>query len=70
MNKVSEAEVAALLASGEFDERSYLDKYPDVALLGMSAAEHYLWIGKRLGRTLSPARPGAPRPRDLVEAHT
>jgi glycosyltransferase involved in cell wall biosynthesis len=51
MSEGIEADIAALLASGEFDEKSYLEKYPDVKLLGMRPAEHFLWVGRRLGRT-------------------
>lgn len=39
-----------LRTSQQVDERWYLERYPDVKLLGMSAVEHYAWIGKRLGR--------------------
>lgn len=35
---------------GAFDADWYLARYPDVALLGMDALEHYRWIGARLGR--------------------
>lgn len=47
---VSEEERAALLASGEFDPAWYSAEYPDVSVLGMDPATHYLWIGRRLGR--------------------
>lgn len=50
MNDVKEAEIRALLESGDFDEQWYLEQYPDVKVLGMSAAEHYAWIGRRMGR--------------------
>lgn len=46
-------DIAALRASGTFDEAWYLREYPDVAKAGMDAAEHYLWLGRRLGRTSS-----------------
>lgn len=36
--------------SGIFDEKWYLDTYPDVVALNMDAAEHFLWIGAKLGR--------------------
>lgn len=42
--------IAALRASGTFDEAWYLREYPDVAKAGLDAAEHYLWLGRRLGR--------------------
>lgn len=46
----SAEEIAALRASGTFDEAWYLREYPDVARTGLDAAEHYLWLGRRLGR--------------------
>jgi glycosyltransferase involved in cell wall biosynthesis len=55
MSYVTETDIAELLASGEFDEEQYLARYPDVKLLGMRPAEHFLWIGKRLGRSAEPA---------------
>ena len=48
--RVSEADIKALKRSGLFDEKWYLEQYPDVRILGLDAAEHYLWIGRRLGR--------------------
>jgi glycosyltransferase involved in cell wall biosynthesis len=47
-------DVERLRASGLFDEKWYLQEYPDVQALGMDPVEHYLWLGKRLGR--SPSR--------------
>lgn len=49
----SAEEIAALRASGTFDEAWYLREYPDVARTGLDAAEHYLWLGRRLGRAAS-----------------
>jgi hypothetical protein len=43
-------DIVVLRASGTFDEAWYLQEYPDVAKAGMDAAEHYLWLGRRLGR--------------------
>lgn len=43
-----------LVDSEFFDADWYLSRYPDVALSGMNPAEHYQWLGRRLGR--SPAR--------------
>lgn len=58
-------DIAALRASGTFDEAWYLREYPDVAKAGMDAAEHYLWLGRRLGRlALSP-----PISRALIDGH-
>jgi glycosyltransferase involved in cell wall biosynthesis len=37
-----------------FDPEWYLKRYPDVAKTGLSAREHYLWIGRRLGRYGAP----------------
>lgn len=53
-------DIAALRASGTFDEAWYLREYPDVAKAGIDAAEHYLWLGRRLGRT--PAEGGVAQP--------
>lgn len=53
MKRVSKDELEALKNSGLFDERYYLEQYPDVKMLGMSALEHYLWIGKKLGRRIT-----------------
>lgn len=38
------------LVSDRVDAEWYLEQYPDVQLLDMSADEHFEWIGKRLGR--------------------
>ena len=40
--------------TGYFDAAWYLKEYPDVAQLGMDPLEHYLWLGKRLGRRARP----------------
>ncbi|MCE7797552.1 hypothetical protein LWE61_13445, partial [Sphingobium sufflavum] len=55
MTAISEADIRSLGQSGMFDAEWYQATYPDVALLGMAPAEHYLWLGRRLGR------PGRPR---------
>lgn len=47
-------DIAALRASGTFDETWYLQEYSDVAMAGIDAAEHYLWLGRRLGRASVP----------------
>lgn len=54
------ADIAALRASGTFDEAWYLQEYPDVAKAGMDAAEHYLWLGRKIGR----------RPRESLVDHS
>jgi len=50
MMSVSEADVAAFRDSGKFDEEWYVNRYPDVRILGMDPARHFLWIGSKLGR--------------------
>lgn len=62
MDHIGEDEVAAFLQGGLFDENWYLEQYPDVRLLGMDAAKHYLWIGAKLGRRLSDKMPEAVAP--------
>lgn len=47
---ISDSDVTAFRASGQFDEQWYLNEYPDVAKSGIDAARHYLWIGRKLGR--------------------
>jgi glycosyltransferase involved in cell wall biosynthesis len=51
MKRVSKEELEALRNSDLFDEKYYLEQYPDVQMLGMDPLEHYMWVGKRLGRT-------------------
>jgi len=53
MELISEREVRELLATGTFDADWYARTYNDVAKSGMSPAEHYLWLGRRLGRKTS-----------------
>jgi hypothetical protein len=50
MDYLSEDEVAAFRDSAEFDEQWYVEQYPDVKLVGMDPAKHYLWLGAKLGR--------------------
>ncbi len=50
MNFIDSEKVDALIKSGIFDENWYLQRYPDVKLIGMDAAEHYVWIGAELER--------------------
>ena len=45
--------------SALFDPEWYRARYPDVDALGMDPAEHYLWLGARLGRSPSAAFNGA-----------
>jgi hypothetical protein len=51
--RVGADEIAALEASGQFDAAWYSRRYPDVVVSGMSPAEHFLWLGVRLGRAPS-----------------
>jgi len=53
--------VAELLNSGRFDARWYASTYRDLAETGMTPAEHYLWLGARLGRS-----PSAPQPPESI----
>ncbi len=53
-NYPSREEIAALISSGIFDREWYTASFPDVALAGMDPAEHYLFLGRRLGRKPSP----------------
>ena len=54
-----ERSVAEILASSYFDAGWYLDKYRDVAILQMPAAEHYLRVGALIGRAPGPGFDGA-----------
>ena len=47
-------EHAALLESGWFDPEWYRDRYPDVDVVGIDPAEHYLCYGYRLNRDPGP----------------
>lgn len=47
-------DIEQLSQSGLVDEAWYLSSFPDVTALGLSAAEHYLRIGARLGRNPGP----------------
>lgn len=46
--------VDSIKTSAFFDEECYLKDHPDVALSGLSPAEHYLRLGWRLGRNPGP----------------
>lgn len=54
MSRVPREEVLALKQSGQFDSAWYSSAYPDVQSLGMDPAEHYLWIGRKMGRATGP----------------
>lgn len=49
-SRILDEEIAALKASGAFDEDWYVNEYPDVRQSGIDPARHYLWLGRRLGR--------------------
>jgi glycosyltransferase involved in cell wall biosynthesis len=67
---VSESERAALRASGQFDEEWYLSQYPEVRTLGMDAATHFLWLGRRIGRKPGPSSDGRTDLGSLPEAQS
>lgn len=54
MSLIEPPRIADLESSGEFDGAWYSQHYPDVDLSGMSPAEHYLLIGRQLGRQGGP----------------
>lgn len=59
MTGIAREALEAFRSSRQFDERWYLEQYPDVKLIGMDPAEHYLWIGRRLGRSPQPSSANA-----------
>jgi glycosyltransferase involved in cell wall biosynthesis len=61
MSGFTKADIEAIRKSGQFDEKWYLDQYPDVRALGMDPVEHYLWLGARMGRKPSPDYPATGR---------
>ncbi|WP_412063963.1 rhamnan synthesis F family protein [Rhizobium sp. SYY.PMSO] len=54
MTRVSQEDIDIVKGSGVFDEKWYLEKYPDVLQLRMDPVEHYLWIGEHMGRKPNP----------------
>lgn len=74
MRQINEADIAALRNSEHFDAQWYLEEYPDVKLLGMDPAEHYLWLGEKMGRKPSmmadppppPVMGGLDKPLDVL----
>lgn len=54
MKSLTRADIEALRKSPIFDEQWYLINYPDVALLQMDAAEHFLKYGELLRRAPGP----------------
>ena len=59
MADFSKDDVERIRRSGLFDADWYLRQYPDVKALGMDPAEHYLWLGAKLGRHPGPKFDGA-----------
>jgi glycosyltransferase involved in cell wall biosynthesis len=57
MAKIRPEDVLAFKNSSRFDSEYYSAAYPDVLKSGMDPAEHFLWIGAKLGR--SPVPPSA-----------
>ena len=51
MPVISQQDKESLLRSGQFDADWYMAAYHDVRDTGLDAAEHFLRIGKRLGRS-------------------
>lgn len=54
IKSLSNSDVDLVRSSSLFDAGWYRDRYQDVKLMGMDSAEHFLWIGYRLGRSPSP----------------
>lgn len=52
--KIDPTEVERMRNSPGFDAEWYLKSYPDVVMLGMDPAEHYLKYGKTMGRGSGP----------------
>jgi len=50
VHKLSKEEREAIRNSSLFDADWYLESYPDVKALGMDPLEHFVWLGRRLGR--------------------
>ncbi|YBV97523.1 glycosyltransferase [Phyllobacteriaceae bacterium JZ32] len=50
----SKRDIALVRNSTLFDSDWYRKSYPDIDLLGIDPAEHYLWLGARIGRDPSP----------------
>jgi glycosyltransferase involved in cell wall biosynthesis len=55
MTLINADDIERLRTSGQFDAEWYVTQYPDVAASGMDPAEHFLWIGARLGRRAKPS---------------
>jgi glycosyltransferase involved in cell wall biosynthesis len=53
MALIGKKDVEDVRSSELFDAEWYLQQYPDVSILGMEPAEHYLRLGSRIGRSPS-----------------
>lgn len=65
MTQTDKRAVREIRSSALFDAQWYLAHYPDVGILGMDPAEHYLRYGAALGRNPSPKFSTA----DYLQAH-
>lgn len=54
MDRTTDKDRSSFAIPEDFDPEWYLQTYPDVAQVGMDPVEHYVWIGKRLGRRPNP----------------
>lgn len=61
MTRVSNEALARFAQSGAFDGDWYVSAYPDVLASGMDPAEHFLWLGAKLGRSPHSPRSGQRR---------
>ena len=68
--RVSTEELASLKNSRAFDPNWYSTAYPDVAQSGLDPAEHFLWIGAKLGRDPLPPATAAQWVADPTETET
>lgn len=50
MHAINAAHLASIRRWKDFDEEWYMREYPDVGMLGLDPAHHYLWLGARIGR--------------------
>jgi hypothetical protein len=57
MRRVTEQDIQALTQSDSFDPAWYEKEYPDVKMLGMDPATHYLAYGSLMGRSPGPDFP-------------
>lgn len=50
IESIDETHLAAVREWKHFDAEWYLREYPDVEMLGIDPAYHYLWLGAKIGR--------------------